>query len=172
MKLLVGLGNPEEKYSRTRHNLGFWVVDLFVAEKEEQFHEEKALHSALAKIPGLDLLVIKPMTYVNLSGDAVQKVTQYYKIQPEEVLVVRDDIDMEVGKIRIKNESGSGGNNGIKNIIERVGDRFTQLKVGVGRPEGSQDVADYVLEKPTSEQSSLLNEAVKEAALEIQKWLD
>jgi peptidyl-tRNA hydrolase, PTH1 family len=172
MKLIVGLGNPDESYAKTRHNLGFWVADLFVDQKEQQFHEEKSLQAWLAKIPGEDTVVIKPTTYVNLSGDAVQKVMQYYKIKLEDVLVVRDDIDMEVGKLRLKTESGSGGNNGVKHIIERVGDRFSQLKVGVGRPEGGQDVADYVLQKPSPTEKEILDQAVTESIAAITDWLE
>lgn len=172
MKLIVGLGNPGEKYADNRHNLGFKVVDAFIVREGGWFRDNKALQVWEAKTKSKQALVIKPTTFMNLSGDALQKVMRYYKIPPEDVLVVRDDIDLEIGKVRVKAESGSGGHNGVKSIIDRVGDKFTQLKIGVGRPQGQEEAENYVLQNPADEERAVLESAVSKARDELSNWLE
>lgn len=170
MKLVVGLGNPGEKYFQTRHNIGFAVVDRLVEELNSSFHLNKKFSSEEAILAEIKTLVVKPQTFMNLSGEAVSRVMQETKIKPEEMLLVRDDIDMEVGKVRLKQESGSGGHKGVESIVSRVGNNFTQLKIGVGRPVDQREVEDYVLQKPLPEEAETLEKAIAEAVLEIKKW--
>lgn len=126
MKLIVGLGNPGEQYKNTRHNLGFIVLDNYLANKPLK----KDFKSEYIKIN--DVFFQKPQTYMNDSGIAVSELMNYYKIKPEDVYVFYDDMDMEIGKIRIKNSGSSGGHNGIKSIISHCGTNFVRIKIGIG----------------------------------------
>lgn len=156
MKLLVGLGNPGSKYEVTRHNAGFLVLDA-VAEKcginlgKTKF---KAT-GGVGTLFGAQVAVIKPLTFMNLSGQAVQEAANFYRIPPEDILVMHDDIDLEAGKVKTRIGGGHGGHNGIRNIIECIGNSsFTRIKLGVGRPtlESRVDVHDWVLGPFSSEE--------------------
>ncbi|OGQ48272.1 MAG: aminoacyl-tRNA hydrolase [Deltaproteobacteria bacterium RIFCSPLOWO2_02_FULL_47_10] len=162
MRLLVGLGNPGSKYSLTRHNVGFNVIDL-VAEKIEAKIAGKKFSSffGIAKIGGQDVCIIKPQTFMNLSGSAVADFSGYYKVGTEDILVVHDDIDLPFAKTRFVSGSGAGGHNGVISIIERLGtNEFWRLKIGVGRPPDALDPADYVLEKFTGEEKLLMDKVL------------
>jgi len=143
----IGLGNPGRKYDKTRHNVGFKVVDQ-VAEKAGIDIKDKKFSSffGIGKIENLDVCVVKPQTFMNLSGEAVRDFSRYYKIAPQDILLVHDDIDMPFGKLRIVCKSGAGGHNGVASAIEQTGtNEFYRLKMGVGRPVEGMDPADYVL---------------------------
>ncbi len=143
MKLIVGLGNPGREYENTRHNVGFMILDSFV----DDFSEEKKFKALIKKekIKGQDVIFVKPLTFMNLSGLAVSKIVNYYHIQVEDILVIQDDLDMEIGTYKLKRNSSSGGHNGIKSIIESLGtDSFMRLKVGISKVEKAF-VIDYVL---------------------------
>lgn len=143
MKLVIGLGNPGREYEGTRHNVGFMVLDSFVMD----FKEEKKFEAMVKKekIYGEDVLFVKPLTYMNLSGNAVSKIVHYYHINVEDILVIQDDLDMDVGTYKLKKNSSSGGHNGIKSIIQVLGtDSFLRLKIGISKVEKNQ-VIDYVL---------------------------
>lgn len=174
MKLLVGLGNPGEKYEHTRHNIGFRVID-FLLEKYKHtasiyWHEDKKLKSMLKTILFADqyILLVKPQTFMNLSGEAVQRVMQEYKAKLEDIIVVYDDLDLPVGELRIRKEGGSGGHNGVQSIIDAIGEKFIRVRIGIGRPEDSSKfkvqssklVEDYVLEKFNSEEQSLIDQVI------------
>ena len=165
--LIVGLGNPGEKYENTRHNVGFQVVDE-LAERQNapvQKLKFKALTNLLT-ISGEKVLVMKPVTYMNLSGEAVRPAADFYKIPPERILVISDDTALDPGKLRIRAKGSAGGHNGLKNIIQHLGtDQFPRVRVGVGqKPHPDYDLADWVLGKFQGEDKKVMDEAVKRAA--------
>ena len=165
--LLVGLGNPGTQYENTRHNVGFLVADE-LAERQNapiQRLKFKALTNLLT-ISGEKVLVMKPVTYMNLSGEAVRQAVDFYKIPPERVLVVSDDTALAVGRLRIRKGGSAGGHNGLKNIIQHLGtDQFPRVRVGVGeKPHPDYDMADWVLGKCQGEDKKAIDGAVKRAA--------
>ena len=165
--LLVGLGNPGTQYENTRHNVGFLVADE-LAERQNapiQRLKFKALTNLLT-ISGEKVLVMKPVTYMNLSGEAVRQAVDFYKIPPERVLVVSDDTALAVGRLRIRKGGSAGGHNGLKNIIQHLGtDQFPRVRVGVGeKPHPDYDMADWVLGHFTGEDQKIMDQAVKRAA--------
>ena len=165
--LLVCLGNPGDKYENTRHNVGFMVADE-IAERQRkpiQRLKFKALTNVLT-ISGEKVLVMKPITYMNLSGEAVRQGVDFYKIPPERVLVVSDDTALAIGRLRIRQKGSAGGHNGLKNIIQHLGtDQFPRLRVGVGeKPHPDYDMADWVLGKFVGEDKKAIDAAVKRAA--------
>ena len=165
--LLVCLGNPGDKYENTRHNVGFMVADE-IAERQRkpiQRLKFKALTNVLT-ISGEKVLVMKPITYMNLSGEAVRQAADFYKISPDRVLVVSDDTALPVGRLRIRVKGSAGGHNGLKNIIQHLGtDQFPRLRVGVGeKPHPDYDMADWVLGTFTGEDKKAIDAAVKRAA--------
>ena len=173
--LLVCLGNPGDKYENTRHNVGFMVADE-VAERQGkpiQRLKFKALTNTFT-ISGEKVLVMKPITYMNLSGEAVRQAADFYKIPPERVLVVSDDTALAIGRLRIRQKGSAGGHNGLKNIIQHLGtDQFPRLRVGVGeKPHPDYDMADWVLGKFTGEDKKTIEAAVKRAADAIECILD
>lgn len=166
MKLIVGLGNPGEAYQNTRHNVGFMTVDRLARrlgisiKKRECFSLTGDIH-----LDGEKLILAKPQTYMNLSGRAVLALTEYYKVPPEELLVVCDDLDLPFGRLRLRLRGGSGGHRGLSSIIGLLGtDCFPRLRIGIGRGE---EVVSYVLGRFGSEEESLLNEVLDSAVESI-----
>ncbi len=165
--LLVCLGNPGDKYENPRHNVGFMVADE-VAQRQNkpiQRLKFKALTNVLT-ISSQRVLVMKPVTYMNLSGEAVRQAADFYKIPPDHVLVVSDDTALALGRLRIRVKGSAGGHNGLKNIIQHLGtDQFPRLRVGVGeKPHPDYDMADWVLGRFVGEDKKTIDEAVKRAA--------
>jgi len=165
--LLVCLGNPGDQYENTRHNAG-WLVADEVAERQGspiQRLKFKALTNLLT-ISGEKVFVMKPVTYMNLSGEAVRPAADFYKVSPDHILVVSDDVALAPGKLRIRRSGSAGGHNGLKSIIQHLGtDRFPRLRVGVGgKPHPDYDLADWVLGKPQGEDKEAFDAAVKRAA--------
>lgn len=158
MKLIVGLGNPGKEYERTRHNIGFMCVDNYVdnSDWKEKFN---ALYQNLV-INDEKVLFVKPLTYMNLSGQAVRKFVDYFKISIEDILIIQDDLDLSLGKIRIKINSSAGGHNGIKSIINELGtDAFARLKIGIAHND-LMDTKDYVLGKFNQEETKQIIESI------------
>ncbi|MGN0405630.1 MAG: aminoacyl-tRNA hydrolase [Bariatricus sp.] len=170
MLIIVGLGNPDEKYQGTRHNVGFDVIDL-LAEKYNIAVDTKKHRAYIGKgmIGGQKVILAKPQTYMNLSGESVRSLLDYYKVDPEtELLVIYDDVSLDVGQLRIRKKGSAGGHNGIKNIIANLGTSvFPRIKVGVGEKPKGYDLADYVLGRFSKEERELMREGFECAAKAI-----
>lgn len=166
MFIIAGLGNPGREYASTRHNIGYATVDA-LAEKYNIGFTERKFNSLVGKgiIEGQKVLLIKPLTYMNLSGEAVRPACDYYKIDPEsELIVVYDDISLPVGQLRIRPKGSAGGHNGIKNIIAHLGGEvFLRIKIGVGEKPSRMDLKDYVLGHFSEEEKEAEKEAVDKA---------
>ena len=173
MKLIVGLGNPGERYFGTRHNVGFNVVDL-VAKQRGIVFESCAVDAVLAKERGLGATVMlaKPTTYMNLIGVAVRDLCHYYRVDHVYLLVVADDVNLPLGKLRIRRHGSDGGHNGFGSIIDLLStDRFDRLRLGVGRGDGRSDLASYVLNRFEQEESKEIDRAIERAAFAIDVFL-
>lgn len=147
-RLVVGLGNPGTEYEKTRHNAGFLVVDLLGENlRATYWKDEGGAKTAVVRLGGEDLVLVKPQTFMNLSGKAVSKLLERYDASAAEMIVIHDDIDLPLGTVRAKREGGHGGHNGLRSLSEALGtDAYLRIRVGVNRPPGRQDPADYVLE--------------------------
>lgn len=168
--LLVGLGNPGAKYESTRHNMGFLAVDKLAELEHFKFSKLRfKAWTAAAELGGEKVLVMKPQTYMNLSGESVGQAARFYKIPPEHVLVISDDISLPIGKLRIRGSGSAGGHNGLKNIIQHLGsDQFPRIKVGVGMPDNTDyDIADWVTGRPMGDEQKPLMEALDKAVAAV-----
>ncbi|MBE5848129.1 MAG: aminoacyl-tRNA hydrolase [Lachnospiraceae bacterium] len=165
MFIIIGLGNPGREYQNTRHNVGYLTVDAIADAYGIDILEKK--HKAIigkGVIDGRKVILVKPLTYMNLSGESVREVTDYYKTDPKtEILVIYDDTSMPVGQLRIRKKGSAGGHNGIKNIISHVGDVFPRIKIGIGEKPKGYDLADYVLGHFTDDEKKTLRESAKKA---------
>ena len=163
--LVVGLGNPGQKYANTRHNMGFLTVDLLAEEAGVQLNKVKFKSAYnILRFAGARCLVMKPQTYMNLSGEAVREAAQFYKIPPERVLVIYDDVSLPVGKLRVRPSGSAGGHNGIKNIIAHLGTQdFPRVKIGTGAPGEGGDMIDWVIGVPSQADRKILVESFRRA---------
>ncbi len=163
IKLIVGLGNPTAEYEHTRHNAGFWFLDELAWQWKAAFKNEKKFFGDVARVarPEGDVWLLKPNTYMNLSGKAVQALANFYKIQPEEILVVHDELDIDCGAIRFKLGGGNGGHNGLKDIQAKLGTpQFYRLRLGIGHPGDKHLVVGFVLNKPSAAERELIDRAI------------
>lgn len=163
IKLIVGLGNPGPQYSVTRHNAGFWFVDNLLAGSSESFSSESKFFSEISRLhdAGVDCRLMKPTTFMNASGRAVQAITDYYKLGAADILVAHDEIDLEPGAVRLKRGGGHGGHNGLRDIINCIDSRdFLRLRIGVGHPGNPEQVSDYVLARASRQEQALIDNAV------------
>ena len=163
--LVVGLGNPGQKYANTRHNMGFLTVDLLAEEAGVQLNKVKFKSAYnILRFAGTRCLVMKPQTYMNLSGEAVREAAQFYKIPPERILVIYDDVSLPVGKLRVRPSGSAGGHNGIKNIIAHLGTQdFPRVKIGTGAPGEGGDMIDWVIGVPSQADRKILLETFHRA---------
>ena len=162
MKLIVGLGNPGAEYERTRHNVGWMVVDAFARKFRIDVtkHEKNAL-TGTNRVAGGSVMVAKPLTYMNLSGDAVRLLTNAYLESTDDLIVVYDDIDLPLAKLRIRPSGSSGTHNGMRSIVQSLGtERFPRLRIGIGAADGGR-LRDYVLDEFTSEEQPLVDRAIE-----------
>ena len=167
MKLLVGLGNPGPKYDGTRHNVGFMLLDELVDRLGAKW-EGKSFQSVVSKLEifGEKCLLLKPQTYMNLSGRAVREAATFYKIEPADVLVIQDDLDLATLKVKLRTGGGHGGNNGIRSILEELGrDDFHRIKVGIGRPSNRGEETAWVLSNFDSSEVELIRTEVYDSVL-------
>ena len=171
MKLIVGLGNPGKKYEKTRHNMGFMVVDLL--SDISQIDVDKEIFNGLmgrGKIFDEDVFIFKPQTFMNLSGTAVQQVIHFFKVDIQDVIIVFDDMALPVGTIRMRLSGSSGGQKGMQNIIDMLGtEEIKRIRIGIGEPE--YDSVDYVLSRPSKDEQVLLDQAINNAVEALKETL-
>ena len=163
MKLIVGLGNPGEQYKLTRHNIGFIFIDEYLKENNINDIREKFKSEFIqTNFQNEKIFYQKPLTYMNLSGEAIAEAVKFFKIDPKtELFVIYDDMDMKFGKLKIKKEGSAGGHNGIKSIISHIGKDFIRIKYGIGKPELKEETIKHVLGKFTPEEKEILKESRK-----------
>ncbi|MBD5477071.1 MAG: aminoacyl-tRNA hydrolase [Lachnospiraceae bacterium] len=171
MYIIVGLGNPDRQYQNTRHNIGFDVLDV-IADKNNITVKERKHKALIGKgfVGGQKAVLVKPQTYMNLSGESVREVIDFYKAdEKSELIVISDDISLDVGQIRIRKKGSAGGHNGLKNIILHLGhDEFQRIKMGVGQKPEGYDLVDYVLGHFSKEEREIMDESAKRAAAAIE----
>ena len=171
MKLIAGLGNPGSKYSTTRHNVGFQVVDALVARHGLEWDSAPA-EALLAKWRAQDALLVKPLTFMNLSGHAVGQLLRYFKIDVGDLLVIVDEAQLELGRLRARADGSAGGHNGLKSLIEQLGtDQFPRLRIGVGRGDMRRDLADHVLGRFEADEREAVADAVARAADAVETFV-
>lgn len=162
IRLIVGLGNPGADYVNTRHNAGFWFIDLLADHLSVPFRFEKRFNADEAKYPGgaRDIHLLKPQTFMNRSGQSVGALARFYKLLPQQMLVIHDELDLSPGDNRLKQGGGHGGHNGLRDLISHLGSReFFRLRVGIGHPGDRDQVVNYVLHRPSVEDRSLIEDA-------------
>ena len=173
MYLIIGLGNPGVRYELTRHNVGFLVADKLAIKYQVKLDQNK--HNALygaGEIEGQGVVIVKPMTYMNNSGQVVNLLLSALDILPNRILIIHDDIDLPLGKIKIKTKGGDAGQLGVRSITEKLGtDQYYRIRVGVGRPDDPEHIVDYVLTPFTESENQLLDEVIKEALLIVKGTL-
>ncbi len=165
MWLIVGLGNPGEEYAATRHNVGFMVLDSLQKHFKGPADFEKRFHGFCSKtsLVNQDAILLKPQTFMNRSGASVQAAASFYKIPPEQIIVIHDDLDLPFGQLRVKVGGGAGGHNGLKDIIRCLGGNFIRIRMGIGKPAIKGNEADYVLSRYRKEESAVLDEQIQSA---------
>lgn len=163
IKLIVGLGNVGAEYKDTRHNAGFWFVDKLADEFGITLTHDKKFHGDVGRgtVFGTDVRFIKPATYMNRSGMAVAPFAKFYNVQPHEILIAHDELDIGAGSLRLKKGGGHGGHNGLKDIVPHIGADFWRLRVGIGRPAHSSQVSGWVLSKPTADDRTNVDRAIE-----------
>jgi peptidyl-tRNA hydrolase, PTH1 family len=171
--LIVGLGNPGKKYEQTRHNVGFWVIDELAQRYGlTQFTSERKALTADGLIKGKRVTLAKPQTYMNLSGEAVRALMDFYKLDVAQIIIVHDDLDTDFGALRLRKTGGHGGQNGVRNIIKHVGNKeFARVRFGIGRPAGKMQAVDYVLQKFHGDDAILAQQVTERAADALEVWL-
>lgn len=174
MFVVVGLGNPGKRYERTRHNIGFFVIEEI--SKAWNIDVKRIQNKALVgkgRIKDQSVLLVKPQTFMNLSGQSVREIVSYYKVPPEKLVVIYDDIDTPWGKVRIRKKGSSGSHNGMKNIIYNLQyDNFPRIRLGIGRPYPNQDLADFVLEPFPKSEKEVLEQVVLRAAQAVETMIE
>ncbi|MEO2068395.1 MAG: aminoacyl-tRNA hydrolase [Desulfurobacteriaceae bacterium] len=166
IKLIVGLGNPGKKYENTRHNVGWMALDRLALRLGVSFSKEKfkGKLSEISLDDGRKVFLLKPLTFMNLSGESVGELARFYKLQPQEVLVVYDDLDLPLGKLRLRLKGSSGGHKGVLSIEKHLGSReFPRLRIGIGRPLTKEEVVDYVLSPFGKDELPILEESLERA---------
>ncbi len=163
IKLIVGLGNPGSKYAQTRHNVGFWFIDLLCKSSGFDLKDNKKFYGQAAKVNLADrpVWLLKPETFMNLSGKAVASLANFYKIEVDEILVIYDELDLPVGTAKIKKSGGHGGHNGLRDIINSMGSKdFYRIRLGIGHPGHKSKVLSWVLGRPNTDDEISINNAI------------
>ena len=172
MKLIVGLGNPGKQYDKTRHNIGFDVIDVLSDRLNIPLNQAKLKGVfGTGYVNGEKVFLLKPLTYMNLSGESIRAVMDYFDINDDELVVIYDDLDLPVGKIRLRQKGSAGGHNGIKSTIAHLGTQeFNRIRVGIDRPPSGMKVPDYVLGQFTKEEQAIMDETAKMCAEACEEW--
>ena len=170
MKAIVGLGNPGEEYRATRHNVGFDVVDELARRWNVKLKSWKSI-AGLAIAPDRGALLAEPRTFMNASGEAVRRIAAFHKIDPADVLIVVDEVQLPVGRLRIRPSGSAGGHNGLKSVIEHVGEAFPRLRIGIGRGDPRWDLADHVLSTFGRDERDVIDRAVVRAADAVETFV-
>lgn len=173
MYLIVGLGNPEKEYANTRHNMGFDTINEIARKNNIEINKNKfkGLYGT-GIVQNKKVILLKPQTYMNLSGESVKEIMDFYNIEPENIIVIYDDIDTEKGSIRIRKKGSAGSHNGMKSVIEKLGTtEFARIRVGIGRPQFKNDMINYVLQKLTEEEQQELAVGTKKATEAVEETL-
>lgn len=172
MKLVVGLGNPGKDYASHRHNVGWMVLDCLVGDDDKDVSTEEKFGGLVARSVHLDAIFFKPLTFMNSSGDAVATIAGFYKIDPTDIIVVHDEMDIPLGDVRVKTGGGHAGHNGVKSVINRLGTKdFVRVRCGIGRPDEGVEVLQHVLGSFKSEDTQALSGMLVRAAADIQRLL-
>ncbi|HBZ82535.1 MULTISPECIES: aminoacyl-tRNA hydrolase [Brevibacillus] len=172
MKVIIGLGNPGKKYEDTRHNAGFMAIDK-ISDKWGIPVTQNKFRALVGegRVEGEKVLLVKPQTYMNLSGESVAEILKFYKLIPDDLVVIFDDLDLPTGQLRLREKGSAGGHNGIKSMIQHLGTQeFKRIKVGISRPEPGRSVSDYVLQSFPAAERTLIQEAVEHAADAAAMW--
>jgi PTH1 family peptidyl-tRNA hydrolase len=173
MKLIVGLGNPGKQYENTRHNIGFLVIDKLSEQLNIRLDQTKFKGIfGMGNVEGEKILLLKPLTFMNLSGESIRAVMDYYQVQIEDLVVIYDDLDLPVGRIRLRQQGSAGGHNGIKSTIAHLGTQnFNRIRVGIDRPRTGMNVADYVLGCFTKDERVLMEDVIVKCSGACEQWL-
>lgn len=172
MKCIVGLGNPGKKYEKTRHNIGFKVIDELINRHQITMKSKFKCNYGLYYHGSESLMFVKPQTFMNLSGEGIQPLIQFFKVELQDLLVIYDDLDLPTGKIRLREKGGHGGHNGIRSIIQHTSSKeFKKLRIGIGRPIDAMPVVNYVLQPFAGTDQSLVEEAIHKAADACEMWI-
>ena len=173
MYLIVGLGNPENEYSHTRHNMGFDTINQIAKNNNIQITKNKFKGLCESTIiQKQKVILLKPQTYMNLSGEAIKEARDFYNVKPEEIIVIYDDIDIEKGKIKLRKKGGPGSHNGMKSVVQELSTTdFIRIRVGIGQPEFKSDMINYVIGKVPEEEQKILQQGTKKAAEAIEEIL-
>jgi PTH1 family peptidyl-tRNA hydrolase len=166
LRIIVGLGNPGPEHLVTRHNAGFWFVDLLARRHGVEFRDYRKYSGETARISisSQDLILLKPTTYMNRSGLSVRQLSEFFKVAADDILVAHDELDLPVGSVRLKHGGGHGGHNGLRDTIAHIGESFWRIRLGVGHPGNKTEVIDYVLSRAPRAEEDLIFEAVNTAA--------
>lgn len=173
MKMIIGLGNPGKKYEQTRHNIGFQVIDELANRLNAPPMQSKfnGMYTVIHRPEG-KVMLVKPLTYMNLSGECVRPLMDYYNIAVEDILVLYDDLDFAPGELKLRQKGSAGGHNGMKSLIQHIGtDKFKRIRLGIGRPTHGMKVVDYVLGNFTKEESPDIQEMINQSAAACVEWL-
>ncbi len=166
LRIIVGLGNPGPEHQVTRHNAGFWLVDVLARRHGGEFRDYRKFSGETAKITvsGQELTLLKPTTYMNRSGLSIRQISDFFKIEPEHILVAHDELDLPVGTVKLKHGGGHGGHNGLRDTITHIGENFWRLRIGIGHPGNKAEVLDYVLNRAPRIEEEMILDSVNYAA--------
>lgn len=173
LKAIVGLGNPGAEYERTRHNAGFWFVDDVAAAYRASFRVESKFlgETARVRVEGHDVLLLKPATFMNRSGQSAQALASFYKLEPGDLLIAHDELDLPAGTARLKISGGHGGHNGLRSVHQHLGEHYRRLRIGIGHPGHKDQVLHYVLGRPSAADEKLIRDSLAAALDALPVWL-
>ncbi|RAZ65829.1 aminoacyl-tRNA hydrolase [Planococcus maitriensis] len=173
MKMIIGLGNPGKTYEETRHNIGFHVIDQLASDWNAPLTQSKfkGMYAVVHRPEG-KVMLVKPLTYMNLSGECIGPLMDYYNVDLEDIVVIYDDLDLPAGQLRLRQKGSAGGHNGIKSLIQHLGtQQFNRMRIGISRPPAGMKVPDYVLARFRDEEKPLMKDAVEKSAAACNYWL-